>query len=208
MGLRLGMMMRQQRLKTRVANNYEPDFGLPGLAVSGNSAAPAAPKPAGGKCWLKDAAPDPREVKGLTSGIVRASAVYSSYEQNYYRDGPHYREFDLAQADPKLCQKACIGESRCAAWNYRKPEGRTDLRPHCWLLDRALPSRTADGLMAGGAVTRPGATSFEEETDRSGQDYRQFDLSVPDPRLCQRQCIDDARCRAWAYKTPPPPSIS
>ena len=35
--------------------------------------------------------------------------------------GGDYSNFDLASADPNLCQSACAGDQVCAAWTYVKP---------------------------------------------------------------------------------------
>ena len=43
---------------------------------------------------------------------------------------------------------------------------------------------------------------MEQATDRPGQDYRSFDLSSPDPALCQGACASEARCKAWTYVKP------
>jgi PAN domain len=109
---------------------------LPPLRLPGDSQAATPPKRVAGKCWLKDVAPERIERKQYISGIVRSPATESTMEPEHYREGPHLREFDLAQADPKLCENACVGEARCAGWNYRKPEGRTNGRPHPKLCQR------------------------------------------------------------------------
>jgi hypothetical protein len=200
-GWHIAMVLRSFRLKTRVSKTYSPDFGLPPLRLP-REASPPAPKIEGAKCWLKDDVPNRSERKGYVSGVVRATATESTTEPDYYRDGSHYRELDLAQADPTLCQQTCIKEARCVGWNYRKPEGRTDDRPHCWLLERT-GGRVRDGLMVSGMVTRPGGSSFEEDSDRYGRDLRQLDLPSSDAKLCQRQCVDEPRCRSWAFKPAP-----
>ena len=56
------------------------------------------------------------------------------------RDGHHIGNFNLAAADARLCQMSCIENHQCTAWVYRKPEGRTDHNPHCWLLDKTDPT--------------------------------------------------------------------
>jgi hypothetical protein len=61
------------------------------------------------------------------------------------------------------------------------------------------------------AAAPPGATPpataadrgmFEYDTDRPGSDYRSFDLTGPDPRLCAAQCMQEAECAAWTYVKP------
>jgi PAN domain/Caspase domain len=43
---------------------------------------------------------------------------------------------------------------------------------------------------------------MELNTDRPGYDYRNFDLTTPDPRLCKAQCEAEAPCLSWTYVLP------
>ena len=43
---------------------------------------------------------------------------------------------------------------------------------------------------------------MELNTDRPGYDYRNFDLTTPDPRLCKAQCEAEAPCLSWTYVVP------
>jgi PAN domain len=43
---------------------------------------------------------------------------------------------------------------------------------------------------------------MELNTDRPGYDYRNFDLTTPDPRLCKAQCEAEAPCPSWTYVLP------
>lgn len=56
-------------------------------------------------------------------------------------------------------------------------------------------------LQCSGAVGAIRST-VEEGVDRSGSDYRNFFLPSPDPALCQKACLNDARCRAWTFVKP------
>ena len=46
------------------------------------------------------------------------------------------------------------------------------------------------------------AQSFEPNIDRPAMDYRSFELSTPNPLLCQQQCFNEPICRAWTYVRP------
>jgi hypothetical protein len=48
----------------------------------------------------------------------------------------------------------------------------------------------------------PQNPAFEYDTDRPGNDYRNFDLSPADPALCAAQCEREGRCMAWTYVKP------
>lgn len=43
---------------------------------------------------------------------------------------------------------------------------------------------------------------FEYNTDRPGRDYRDIDLSRPDPSLCRDLCAGDPQCKAYTYVKP------
>ena len=46
------------------------------------------------------------------------------------------------------------------------------------------------------------AEPMEPNTDRPGSDYNNYDLSNPDPALCQNDCLNDPKCKAWTYVRP------
>jgi len=43
---------------------------------------------------------------------------------------------------------------------------------------------------------------LEEDTDRHGEDFRDFDLPSPDPVLCWNACVEEAHCRSFTYLKP------
>ena len=43
---------------------------------------------------------------------------------------------------------------------------------------------------------------MEYGTDRRGSDYRNVDLSQPNPEICQATCAREGACRAWTYVEP------
>ena len=43
---------------------------------------------------------------------------------------------------------------------------------------------------------------MELDTDRPGNDYRQFNPTSADPTLCLKACQQDAQCKAWTYVKP------
>jgi PAN domain len=46
------------------------------------------------------------------------------------------------------------------------------------------------------------AQKLEENTNRPGSDFRDFDLPSPDPLLCQKACVEDEQCRSFTYLKP------
>jgi len=46
------------------------------------------------------------------------------------------------------------------------------------------------------------AQELEQNTNRFGLDFKDFDLPSPDPQLCRKACVDDDQCRAFTYLKP------
>ena len=44
--------------------------------------------------------------------------------------------------------------------------------------------------------------SFELDTDRTGSDYKSFDLEEADPALCMNACRKEEKCKAYTYVKP------
>jgi hypothetical protein len=64
------------------------------------------------------------------------------------RPGNNYRNFDLPQPDPGLCQDSCRKESRCRAFTYVKP-GIQGSKARCWLKDAVPPEKPSDCCISG-----------------------------------------------------------
>lgn len=43
---------------------------------------------------------------------------------------------------------------------------------------------------------------LEDNTDRPGGDYKKYDMTTPDPSLCQQYCAADPDCQAFTYVKP------
>jgi PAN domain len=44
--------------------------------------------------------------------------------------------------------------------------------------------------------------AMELDTDRPGQDFQYFDLSIADPAACESVCRQNPNCRSWTYVKP------
>jgi hypothetical protein len=65
--------------------------------------------------------------------------------------------------------------------------------------DRISSMRKVRAGGGGGETIPAGATN---NTERPGNDIRDFDLAGPNPATCQAECAGDGRCRAWTYVRP------
>lgn len=135
-------------------------------------------------------------IAAMLSGLVAQLAVSPSLAQevNIDRPGGDYRNFELSTPDPALCASQCAAENQCVAWTYVKP-GIQGALSRCWLKNRVPPSIAANYAVSG-------VRGFEYDVDRRGSDYRNFELSTPDPALCATQCAAENQCVAWTYVKP------
>jgi hypothetical protein len=106
------------------------------------------------RCWLKNAVPAQTPDGCCVSGIERApvQARGSPMLTGVDMPGSDYRSFDLPAADAALCQSACRGEARCAAWTYVNP-GVQARSARCWLKTR-VPQRITHSCCTSG-IERP-----------------------------------------------------
>lgn len=65
-------------------------------------------------------------------------------------------------------------------------------------------SMTTRLLVVAALALAPGALAqtMERDTDRSGSDYRDFDLRRAEPEACRAACERESACRAWTYVKP------
>ncbi len=129
--------------------------------------------------------------------VKQAAQAYNcprAMEYTANRPSSDYRSFDLALADPALCQVSCDGEAKCKAWTYVKPSIQHP-KALCWL-KQDVPKVTPN------ACCVSGVKGMEYLIDRSGSDYKSFDLGDSDPALCRSSCDGEAACKAWTYVKP------
>ncbi|HEY0478331.1 MAG TPA: PAN domain-containing protein [Kofleriaceae bacterium] len=141
------------------------------------------------QCWLKNAIPATSTLFGATSGVRRA------FEQSTNRAGWDYSDFDVANA-PQACATSCATDARCRAFTFTDAGVGGRSSAHCWLKS-SVPSPSAmTGAVSG--VKR----GLEQETNRAGTDFDNFDLPHAVPEECQARCAQDSRCLAFTYVAP------
>ena len=120
------------------------------------------------------------------------------------RPGGDYTSFPVRTGDPALCSLRCEHEARCRAWSFVYPSG--DNPAVCWL-KLQVPARTEDSAsvsgVRGAGVVAPRHGRIEFAIDRTGGDYKSFELpSDPTGLACKAACEADNKCRAWTYVRP------
>jgi hypothetical protein len=120
------------------------------------------------------------------------------------RPGGDYRSYEMRRGDggPAACQAACEDDNVCRAWAFKRPGGFGD-PARCFLKGVVTPERPDRQIISGVSSNRDRiGRGMEDNTDRPGSDYRDFDLPRADPQLCQQACERDRSCRAWTYARP------
>jgi hypothetical protein len=118
-------------------------------------------------------------------------ASATSLEKNLDRPGSDYKNFDLTMPDPHLCELACDRDPDCQAFSYNPP-GMSGPNAKCWLKNIVPSAANATGVVSG-------VKGLDRNLDRPGSDYKNFDLTCPDPYLCALACDGDPNCRAFSY---------
>jgi hypothetical protein len=80
------------------------------------------------------------------TGVPECRAL--GMEFNTDRMGLDYRDFDLTQADPALCQSSCNADGRCRAWTYVRP-GVQGPQARCWLKNEVPVSQPSPCCISG-----------------------------------------------------------
>ncbi|MGJ7511545.1 TIR domain-containing protein [Variovorax sp. GT1P44] len=110
---------------------------------------------------------------------------------------------DLSRNSPEKASEA-VSEERQSTSAPALPSDASKgmlLRPPIIIGFMALLAAIGAAFLIGWPRTTAGV-GMEDNTDRMGSDYRNFDLSRPDPALCQATCNAETRCKSWAYVKP------
>lgn len=140
---------------------------------------------------------------GLFVGIAGMAALVSDvqasltvvnpalqFEHDVDRPGGDYRNFDLTRPEPRDCERACAGDSRCAAFTYVRP-GVQGPHPRCWL------KTVAAAPVANGCCVSGVRGGLEPAINRPGSDIQ--NLVIASPGACRNACLSNPNCRAFTY---------
>jgi hypothetical protein len=139
----------------------------------------------------------------LVFAVLAASPVAA--QVGYDRWGGDYASFPLRSGDPAQCAARCERDARCRAWAFSYPVTE-NASAMCWLKSRVTARTTASCCVSGvrgAGVIEPRGSPVEFAIDRSGGDYRSFELPPDNTgKACQLACEGDEGCRAWTYVRP------
>jgi hypothetical protein len=141
----------------------------------------------------------------IVAAIVISGVAPAFAQVNSDRPGGDYTHFNLRPADPALCAARCDRDNRCRAWTFRYPTA-DNFNGICWLKNEVRPRVEDDCCVSGlrgTGVIEPRTGAIEFSTDRTGGDYRNFDLPPStNGEACKAACEADNKCRAWTYMRP------
>lgn len=137
--------------------------------------------------------------------MLIACASGAVWAQGFDRPGGDYARFVVPSGDPAVCMARCEREGRCRAWTFSYP-GTGGTSAMCWLKNEVKPAVEnkccVSGVKGAGLVEKKSGP-IEMSIDRTGGDYRHFDLkSDPSGDACKKACENENRCRAWTYVRP------
>ena len=136
--------------------------------------------------------------------VTLAGQVHA--QTGFDRRGGDYLRFEIRSGDPAVCAARCERDARCKAWTFVYPQTENAVAV-CWLKNR-VPPRTEDKCcisgVRGAGVVEPRKGPIEFSIDRSGGDYKNFDIpgEANDGAACKAACEADNRCRAWTFVRP------
>jgi hypothetical protein len=139
----------------------------------------------------------------LALAALAAGGAPAQAQVGYDRPGGDYTSFPLRSGDPTQCAARCERDSRCRAWAFSYPATES-ANAVCWLKSRVMP-RIALGCcvsgVRGAGVIEPRSGPIEFSIDRTGADYRHFEMPTdPTGKSCQLACEAEEGCRAWTYQ--------
>ncbi len=102
---------------------------------------------------------------------------------------PAYREGDYC--------RPYISNFHIATWGG--PGGSAGTFWACELNETTWPCCRFDPR---GCAKDPSTFKFELNTDRPGENFRNFTLQDVEPSSCAQACVDETSCRAWTYVKP------
>lgn len=134
----------------------------------------------------------------LCIGLMLTPA-WAAQEWGVDRPGGDYKNFNLSADQPSLCENQCTSEAQCKAWTFVRP-GVQGASARCWLKNTVPAAKNNTCCVSG--VKQVSAGSFETNRNRPGKDYKNFNLPLPLPALCDQACNVEGQCRAWTYVKP------
>jgi hypothetical protein len=136
---------------------------------------------------------------------LAALGVTARAQVGFDRPGGDYTSFPVRSGDPAQCAARCERDPRCRAWAFSYPatEGANAV---CWLKSRVVPRSESSCCVSGvrgTGVIEPKSGGTEFGVDRSGGDYRHFELPADSSgKSCEKACESEEGCRAWTYVRP------
>ncbi len=112
------------------------------------------------------------------------------------------------RANISECQADCVNNPNCKGYTWiQAGTYNAGDNAMCYLMSTvtgrvaARGHYSAEKAAAGGGGGDGGLTA-EDNTDRPGADYKNFDLPQPNWTLCRDACANDGNCRAYTYVKP------
>lgn len=102
----------------------------------------------------------------------------AAMEQNTDRPGMDYGNFWLPNPDPRLCEKACGEDKRCAAFTFVKP-GIQGPKARCWLKSSVPAARPNDCCISGVKPASMGSSMPAQQQTLKREPRAQAQIAAP-----------------------------
>lgn len=143
------------------------------------------PEGAGGRCRLKNGAPEP--FLAWNNAVV--SGLANKFEFGIDRFGAEYAGFAPPEARAESCAAACGRDHGCHGWTYEATGVGTGM---CWLRN-GTPARSSCAICTTGVVKR----DLEVGYNRPGSDFAVRTAATPNQ--CADLCAQDDRCESYTH---------
>jgi hypothetical protein len=134
--------------------------------------------PAVDKLWAPAANPGQKPPPNAAQGAPQQGALLAAIplEQNTNRPGRDYRHFELDEARPRRCLRACAEEPQCRAFTYVKP-GVQGPSAQCWLKNAQPRAILQPGTISG---IKTEAVEAAAKGKQPGDDPKTFPRPIVD----------------------------
>jgi hypothetical protein len=125
------------------------------------------------------------DAERLVRNTVGTLPVGAAMEPGIDRPGSDYRNFDVNNAGPAACQRACEGDATCRAWTHTEP-GMQAPGGMCWLKD-AVPAPVRTPGMTSGVMRSTGSAGSTGSTGAVVNVAGRWDSDWSDDPIVLRQ---------------------
>ena len=136
--------------------------------------------------------------------LIASTQGFGAREDNTSFNGTRLTYYQRSGVDQ--CQADCANNPNCKGYTWiQAGTYNAGDAAMCYLMSEVTGRAAARGHYSaekGAAGGGGDGLTAEDNTDRPGADYKNFDLPQPNWTLCRDACANDGNCRAYTYVKP------